>query len=51
MKNPKNPTLNQKKRIREKRLNPNNWQVIKDNSEIFEIIHRVTKKIKTYKVS
>lgn len=51
MKNPKNPTRNQKKRIREKRLNPNNWQVIKDNSEIFEIIHRVTKKIKKYKVS
>ncbi|WP_394899068.1 DUF6906 family protein, partial [Clostridium paraputrificum] len=23
MKNPKNPTMNQKKRIREKRLNPN----------------------------
>ncbi|WP_416378013.1 DUF6906 family protein, partial [Clostridium paraputrificum] len=38
MKNPKNPTRNQMNRIREKRLNPNNWQVIKDNSEIFEII-------------
>ncbi len=40
MRNGKNPTVAQKKRIAKYNLNPNNWLVIKDCKEVFLLRHR-----------
>jgi len=49
LKHGKNPTRQQKIRIKSSKLNPDNWLVVKDSMEIFEIVHRVSGKIRTFK--
>lgn len=49
LKHGKNPTRQQKIRIKFHKLNPDNWLVVKDSIEIFEIVHRVSGGIKTFK--
>ena len=44
MKHGKNPTLRQKKLLAKCRLNPDNWLVVKDTPEIFEVVHRLSGK-------
>lgn len=40
MKHGKRPTKKQKIEIKEKKLNPENWLVVKDTPNVFEIVHR-----------
>lgn len=42
----KNPTREQRKFIERQRLNSNNWLVQKDTSEIMQLVHRVSNKVK-----
>ncbi len=42
MKHGRNPTRKQKMFIKECRLNPENWLVVKDCCEYFEIVYRLT---------
>lgn len=42
MKNGKNPTREQKKRISEMGLNPDNWLVVKDTPNFMQILNRDT---------
>ena len=42
----KNPTRQQKKIMQERRLNPNNWLVLKNPTSELHIQHRESKKIK-----
>lgn len=46
MKNGKNPTLRQKKRIASYKLNPNNWLVVKDCKDVFSLVNRNSGKVK-----
>lgn len=50
MKNGKKPTRNQKRRLINMKLNPMNWLVVKDNKEIFKILHRESGKLRTIKM-
>ena len=50
MKHGKNPTKRQKIFLRKFKLNPENWLIVKDCAECFEIVNRLTgnrKKLKT----
>ncbi|TQK41940.1 hypothetical protein FB479_11641 [Brevibacillus sp. AG162] len=49
MKKRKRPTARQKHEIEQRKLNPENWFVERDNSEVFVIIHRVSGKKRTFK--
>lgn len=40
MKNGKNPTVAQRKLIQSKRLNSDNWLVIKDTPDYMMLVHR-----------
>ena len=40
MKHGKKPTVNQRKFIQSKRLNPENWYVTKDTPDRMELVHR-----------
>ena len=51
MKNPKNPTLKQKKIIKSFRLNTDNWQVVKNPPGELHIMHRHSTKVRVLKVS
>ncbi len=42
MKHGKNPTRKQKMFIKKNKFNPENWLIVKDCSECFEIVHRLT---------
>lgn len=42
MKHGKNPTKRQKIFLRKLKLNPENWLIVKDCCECFEIVHRLT---------
>lgn len=44
MKHGKNPTKAQKIFIKACRLNYENWLVVKDNAQAFEIVHRISGK-------
>ena len=44
MKHGKNPTRRQKERIKKLGLNPENWLIVKDCQECFEIVHRLSGK-------
>jgi len=44
MKHGKNPSKKQKMFLKESKLNPENWLIVKDYHECFEIVHRVTGK-------
>ena len=44
MKNGKRPTLNQKKFIKSKGLDPADWLIVKDTPEEMQIIHRYSSK-------
>lgn len=46
MKQGKRPTLAQRKYIQSFQLNPENWLVVRDNSEVFVIRHRLSDKEK-----
>lgn len=46
MKHGKRPTVRQKKIIKAKNLNPENWLVVKDTAEGMMIIHRISEKTK-----
>ena len=50
MKHGKNPTRKQKMFIKKNKLNPENWLIVKDCSECFEIVHRFTGKRRKIKV-
>lgn len=47
MRNGKRPTRAQKIKLKSLRLDPANWLIIKDCSECFEIVHRVSGKART----
>lgn len=49
MKHGKRPTRAQKIRIKSLGLNPENWLVIKDCRDYFEVIHRISGNIRTLK--
>ncbi len=49
MKQGKKPTVAQKKRITEYKLQPNNWLVVKDCRDEFLIINRTSGKVKSFK--
>lgn len=49
LKHGKRPTKNQKIRIGEHKLNGDNWLVVKDTPELFEIVNRSSGKIRTFK--
>lgn len=49
MKHRKKPTRAQKIRIKSKGLNLDNWLVVKDCPECFEVVHRVSGKTRTWK--
>lgn len=49
LKHGKKPTRAQKIRIKSLGLNPENWLVVKDCRDTFEIVHRVSGKIRTLK--
>ena len=42
MKHGRNPTKKQKMFLKKCGLNPQNWLIVKDCRECFEIVHRVT---------
>ena len=42
MKHGKSPSLRQKKFLTERRLNPNNWLIVKDTPEEMHIVYRFT---------
>lgn len=44
MKNPKNPTLKQKQRLKSLGLIPQNWLILRDVPAHFEVIHRISGK-------
>ncbi|WP_169735824.1 DUF6906 family protein [Clostridium lundense] len=48
MKHGKKPTRNQKIAIKGKKLNPDNWLVVKDNSKELVIIHRDTGTVRSF---
>jgi hypothetical protein len=48
LKHGKKPTRKQKQAIAAKKLNYNNWLVVKDSTEVFEIVHRISGKIRSY---
>ncbi|WP_206458892.1 DUF6906 family protein [Anaerovorax sp. IOR16] len=48
MKHGKKPTRRQKELIQDKKLNPNNWLVVKDSQEVFEIVHKLSGKLRSY---
>lgn len=47
MKHGKNPTVAQKKILKGKGLNPDNWLIIKNLQDRMEIIHRQSMKTRT----
>lgn len=47
MKHGKNPTVKQKKILKGKGLNPDNWLIIKNQPDSMEIIHRLSMKTRT----
>ena len=49
MKNGKRPTVNQRKFIQSKRLNPENWLVERDTTTEMVLVHRHSNKIRTIK--
>jgi len=49
VKHGKRPTVRQKQFISSKNLNPDNWLVTKDCTEVFEIVNRVGGKVRSYK--
>jgi hypothetical protein len=49
LKHGKRPTRAQKIRIKSLGLNPENWLVVKDCRECFEVIHRVSGKTRKLK--
>ena len=46
MKQGKNPTRAQKERLAKLKLVPGNWLVVKELPGCFEIMHRVSKKVR-----
>lgn len=48
MRNGKRPTKKQKIFMKSKGLNYENWLVVKDTTESFEIINRVSNKVRRY---
>lgn len=48
--NGKNPTREQKKLMSERRLNPDNWLVLKNPTTELHIQHRKSKKIKVLSI-
>ncbi|GMQ63529.1 DUF6906 family protein [Vallitalea maricola] len=48
MKHGKRPTRRQKQLITSKRLNHNNWLVVKDSRETFDIVHKTSGKVRSY---
>lgn len=46
MKHGKNPTRRQSDLIKAKRLNPDNWLIIKDKSDAMVIVHRHGPKVR-----
>lgn len=46
MRQGKRPTVRQKKFLKEKRLNPDNWLVITDNKCQMTVVHRDTNTVK-----
>lgn len=51
LKHGRRPTRGQKIRIKSFGLNPDNWLVVKDCKECFEVVHRVSGKTRTLKES
>jgi hypothetical protein len=49
LKHGKKPTRAQKIRIKFKGLNPDNWLVVKDCPQCFEVVHRVSGKTREWK--
>ena len=49
LKHGKRPTRAQKIRIKSFGLNPENWLVVKDCKDCFEVVHRVSGKTRTLK--
>lgn len=49
MKNGKRPTVNQRKFIQSKRLNSENWYVVKDTPAEMVLIHKHSNKTRTIK--
>lgn len=47
MKQGKNPTVRQKKRIARMGLEPENWLVVKDTPEEMVIVHRFSGQVRT----
>lgn len=44
MKHGKRPTVRQKKLMAEKRLNPDNWLIVKDTPTEMHVVHRYSDK-------
>ena len=51
MKHGKRPTRAQKMRLQKYNLNPDNWLIVKDCSECFVIVNKITGKIRTMRRS
>ena len=47
MKHGKKPTVRQKRMLKEYGLNYENWLIIKDTSDIMQIVHRHTDTVRT----
>jgi len=48
MKHGRKPTLKQKNRIKAHGLNPDNWLIVKDTTELFELVHRESGNIRRF---
>jgi sarcosine oxidase gamma subunit len=48
VKHGKNPTKAQKIRIKALGLNPDEWLVVKDCKDCFQLVHRVSRKIESW---
>ena len=49
MKNGKNLTKKQKMFLQTKKLNPQNWLIVKNTADAMEILHKTSRKIKIIK--
>ena len=50
MKHGVSPSRKQKERIKTEGLDPDDWFVVRNCSDFFEVIHRVTREIRKFEV-
>lgn len=49
MKHGKRPTVRQKEFMATKGLNPANWLIVKDCRESFEVVNRISNKVRVFR--